>query len=121
MGREQITHVVLPISADKMLTCSVALSIHPGVSTKTTPSATRYARRFAQVILAVMKRSTYAKPLQRKPRKNAEAPTGFEPMTSAIPVRCSTNIEGGVIHCVIFSATCLATALRHQLLKNCTV
>ena len=42
-------------------------------------------RRFAQVILAVMKK---VKPLQRKPRKNAEAPTGFEPMTSTIPVRC---------------------------------
>ena len=33
------------------------------------------------------------KPLQRKPRKNAEAPTGFEPMSSTIPVRCSTNWE----------------------------
>ena len=29
--------------------------------------------------------------LQRKPRKNSEASTGFEPMTSAIPVRCSTD------------------------------
>ena len=27
--------------------------------------------------------------LQRKPRKNSEAWTGFEPMTAAIPVRCS--------------------------------
>ena len=26
--------------------------------------------------------------LQIKPRNNSEAPTGFEPMTSAIPVRC---------------------------------
>ena len=26
-----------------------------------------------------------------KPRKNCKAPMGFKPMTSAIPVRCSTN------------------------------
>ena len=31
------------------------------------------------------------KQLQIKPRKNSEAPTGFEPMTSVIPVRCSTD------------------------------
>ena len=30
----------------------------------------------------------YLKQLQIKPRKNSEAPTGFEPM---ITVRCSTN------------------------------
>ena len=29
--------------------------------------------------------------LQIKPRKNSEASMGFEPMTSAIPVRCSTD------------------------------
>ena len=29
--------------------------------------------------------------LQKKRSKNSEAPTGFEPMTSTIPVRCSTN------------------------------
>ena len=29
--------------------------------------------------------------LQIKLRKNSEAPTGFEDMTSAIPVRCSTD------------------------------
>ena len=29
--------------------------------------------------------------LQIEPRKKSEAPTGFEPVTSAIPVRCSTN------------------------------
>ena len=37
-----------------------------------------------KVIFAVVK-------LQRKPRKKSEAPTGLEPMTSAIPVRCSTD------------------------------
>ena len=31
------------------------------------------------------------KHLQRKSRKNLESPMGFEPMTSAIPVWCSTN------------------------------
>ena len=31
------------------------------------------------------------KQLQTKPRKNSEAPTGFEPMTSAIPVLRSTD------------------------------
>ena len=31
------------------------------------------------------------KRLQIKRRKNSEAPTGFERMTSAIPVRCSTD------------------------------
>ena len=41
-----------------------------------------------KVILAVMKQ---LKQLQRKPRTNSEASTGFEPMTYAIPVRCSTD------------------------------
>ena len=44
--------------------------------------------RHVKVIFAVMKQ---LKQLQRKPRKKSEASTGFEPMTSAIPVRCSTN------------------------------
>ena len=39
-------------------------------------------------IFAVVKQ---LKQSQIKPRKNCEAPTGFEPMTSAIPVRCSTD------------------------------
>ena len=39
-------------------------------------------------ISAVVKK---LKQLQIKPRKHSEAPTGFEPMTSAIPVRCSTD------------------------------
>ena len=37
-----------------------------------------------KVILTVMK-------LQIKPPKNYQTPTGFKPMTSAIPVQCSTN------------------------------
>ena len=39
-------------------------------------------------IVEVMKQP---KQLQRKHRNNSEAPTGFEPVTSAIPVRCSTD------------------------------
>ena len=31
------------------------------------------------------------KQLQIKPRKNSEAPMGFESMTSVIPMQCSTN------------------------------
>ena len=42
-----------------------------------------------KVIFTVVKQ--LIKQLQRKPRKNSEAWTGFEPMTSVIPVRCSTN------------------------------
>ena len=40
-------------------------------------------RKLVKVILAVVKQ---LKQLQRKPRKNSEASTGFEPMTSAISV-----------------------------------
>ena len=41
-------------------------------------------KKDTQVIPAVMK-------LQIKPRKNSEVPKGFEPVTSAIQVRCSTD------------------------------
>ena len=41
-----------------------------------------------KVIFAVVKQ---LKQLQRKPRKKSEAPMGFKPMTSVIPVRCCTN------------------------------
>ena len=41
-----------------------------------------------KVIFAVVKQ---LKRLPRKPRKNSEASTGFETMTSAIPVRCSAT------------------------------
>ena len=34
---------------------------------------------------------TVVEQLQRKPRKKSEASTGFEPMSSMTPVRCSTN------------------------------
>ena len=43
-----------------------------------------------KVILTVMKQ---LKELQNKPRKNSEASTGFEPVTSTIPVQCSTITE----------------------------
>ena len=43
-----------------------------------------------KVILTVMKQ---LKQLQRKPRKKSEASTGFEPVTSTIPVQCSTITE----------------------------
>ena len=45
-------------------------------------------RILVKVILAVVKQ---LKQLQRKPRKNSEASTGFEPMTSTILVPCSTD------------------------------
>ena len=38
-----------------------------------------------------LRRCEVTKQLQIKPRKNSEAPTGFEPMISAIPVRYSTD------------------------------
>ena len=43
-----------------------------------------------KVIFAVVKQ---LKQLQRKPRKKSEAPLGFKPMTSVIPVRYQLSYE----------------------------